>query len=215
MDGESIALSRLAECVYCHRLWYLKSLERLSNDNVFIIDGRIEHEEVHSDYIYADNDRVSVTNLLVYSNNLSLMGVCDLVEFESDFNGVRVPYCDYRVKVSPVEYKRGKIRKANDQIAQVTAQAMCLEEMYDCRIDTGYIYYTESGERLEIDISRTYRDVVSRTIDFIKHYNYEYIKPAYSRKCRGCSMFEICSPRELNIDAYLNVLWKGDDISSI
>ena len=41
--------------------------------------------------------------------------------------------------VVPVEYKRGEPQKDDVDILQLTAQALCLEEMLCCRIPGGYL----------------------------------------------------------------------------
>lgn len=56
----------------------------------------------------------------------------------------------------PVEYKRGEPQKDDVDILQLTAQALCLEEMLCCRIPGGYLYYGETRRRKKIDLTRRF-----------------------------------------------------------
>ncbi|HBI46447.1 MAG TPA: CRISPR-associated protein Cas4, partial [Planctomycetales bacterium] len=56
------------------------------------------------------------------SHRLRIVGVADLVEFHPGAAGLpETPF--------PVEYKRGKRRKWDNDEVQLCAQALCLEEM--------------------------------------------------------------------------------------
>lgn len=215
IDFDSIPISSVLDYVYCKRRWYLHSIEHEQESNIYIELGSIEHEYVDECHLNITNGVLTATNVAVYSNEYSLAGICDMVEFHEKFDGVRVPYCDYTVEIVPVEYKHGKVRSCNEYIAQVVAQAICLEEMYDCKIEKGYIYFVDADERYEVEITDKYRKMVFDAVDFIKNYNFENIKPEYSRKCKGCSVFDVCCPREINIRDYMDILWRCDDICTI
>lgn len=212
----SIPISAILDCVYCKRRWYLRNAERnISSENEYMTIGTIQHEYVSKCHSEVINGVFTITNVLVYSELYNMIGLCDTIELFRDSDGVKTPYCDYRVNIVPVEYKHGKVRMCNEYMSQVAAQAMCLEEMYRCRIDRGCIYFVDANERFTVEIDDKLRKTVTDAVDFIKGYDFELIKPSYSRKCRGCSMFDICDPREINIHDYLNILWDGDESCSV
>lgn len=70
-----------------------------------------------------------------------------------------------------------------------------------------------SDECVRVNIDDTLRNHVHDVIQKInEYYDSPYlIKPAYSRKCKNCSVYNICCPRKNNIDEYLKLLWKEDD----
>lgn len=205
-----ICVSEILDIVYCKRRWYLRSIEKQSGENNYITEGRILHSDVDVSSVRKDGDTVLVTNAVVYSNVHNLYGYCDLIQFEPLYNGVSVPYCDYKVEIIPVEYKHGKVRNCNEYNAQVVAYAMCLEEMYGCKINKGLIYFAEEDSYVSVDMTDFLRKVVENSVEFVKNYDNSVIKAFYSRKCRGCSMLDTCRPKELNISDYIEFLWKGD-----
>lgn len=211
IDQRDITLSEILDVVYCKRRWYLHTIEGYDASNVYMTYGKIEHETVDKSKIFVKDNLLSMTNVAVHSDKYNLFGLCDLVEFYEDLNGISIPQCDYNVKLVPVEYKHGKVRTCNEYIAQVVAQAICLEEMYSCEIDTGYIYFVDADDRYEIKISDAYRHMVIDAVSFIQTYDFVPVKAFYSRKCRGCSVSEICASRKSNISDYLDILWNGGD----
>jgi hypothetical protein len=71
----------------------------------------------------------------VSKKNHTLKGRCDEVEFHSDGT------------VYPVEYKHGKKQKWLNDDLQLAAQAICLEEMLNIRIERGAIFHKASMHR--------------------------------------------------------------------
>ena len=60
----------------------------------------------------------------------------------------------------PLNTKHGVRRNELEYEVQMAAQAMCLEEMYNCKIDKGYVYYGDDRRRIEVTIDDYYRDLV-------------------------------------------------------
>lgn len=79
--------------------------------------------------------------------NLGLSGVCDIVEFHQDEQGVPLFGEDGAWMPVPVEYKRGKSKSGECDRLQVCAQAMCLEEMLGCDIASGFLFYKQTQSR--------------------------------------------------------------------
>ena len=59
--------------------------------------------------------------VLLRCQRLRLVGKADVVEFHRQDDGSEVPF--------PVEYKRGRRRKWDNDDVQLCAEALCLEEM--------------------------------------------------------------------------------------
>lgn len=209
-----ITLSSILDCVYCKRRYYLRIVEQQneSRNNIYMEMGRQEHQDVDKSTSGFVNGIYTMTNVLVHSDKYNLIGICDMIEFVESYDGISCAYTDYPVDIVPVEFKHGRSRHCNEYIMQVVAQSVCLEEMYSCKINYGYIYYVDSDERVRVGITQSYRNMLVDVIDFIKSYDFGLIKPVYSRKCTGCSMIDICCPRETCLDDYINDLWRLEDV---
>lgn len=206
---ESISISSVSEFVYCKRRWYLRNVENLSADNFLIVEGKLQHEEIHTPKIIDDGEKIIVNNLQVYHPEYNLYGFCDQVEFIYKSDGINTPYCDYPCLPVPVEYKHGKMRESKAYEAQVITQALCLERMFGCKIGYGYVYYIADKARKEVLINKSSKEDVVAALSLIRNYNGEPIKPEYSRKCNGCAMKDICQPKKYNIENYMEILWEG------
>lgn len=208
MKSVQITPGMILDCVYCKRRYYLRSIERNNaSQNVYMELGKEGHEIVDIPSAKFVNGVFTMTSVQCYLEKYNLYGICDMVEFPEIYGGIIMDYVDYPVAVVPVEFKHGKTRFCNEYIAQLVTYAMCLESIYNCHIDYGYIYYIDSDKRVKVDISETYRRLVTNAIYFITNYDGSLIKPKYSRKCKDCSMFDTCRPRETNIKDYVKELW--------
>lgn len=205
---DSIPISSVSEFIYCKRRWYLRNIEKLSLDNHLFVEGRIQHEKIHTPKITNDGEKIIVNNLQIYHPEYNLYGFCDQVDFIYKSDGVRVPFCDYPCIPIPIEYKHGKVRESKAYECQVIAQTICLEKMYNCKISQGYVYYVEDKQRKEVLINVNRKREVVETISLIRSYSNELINPEYSKKCRGCSMKEICQPKKYSVDKYMELLWE-------
>ena len=98
--------------------------------------------------------------------------------------------------VVPVEYKRGEPQKDDVDILQLTAQALCLEEMLCCRIPGGYLYYGETRRRKKIEFDEEIRDKTNDIfLEMHKYYDRRYTpKAKRTRSCNACSLKDICLP---------------------
>ena len=97
----------------------------------------------------------------VFSRTLGLSGECDVVEFRKNAEqGISLRGKGGYYTVYPVEYKRGAPKESLCDILQLTAQAMCLEEMLYCTISEGALYYFDTHHRVKISITDELRDYV-------------------------------------------------------
>ena len=84
----------------------------------------------------------------------------------------------------------GRPKYGEEDISQLCGQALCLEEMFGCRIDYGYLYYGEPRKRQKVIFTDELRTQVK---DMLKEMH-EYYKRGYTPKvkttpkCKSCSI---------------------------
>ena len=76
----------------------------------------------------------------VKSDKLGVVGVCDVVEFHEDTNGISLNGRNGKWIPRPVEFKHGRSKKGQEDEAQLCGQALCLEEMLCCDIKKGICF---------------------------------------------------------------------------
>jgi CRISPR-associated exonuclease Cas4 len=160
-------------------------IEGLRGENAHTLIGDLAHE--HADlpgYEVAKGMKL-LRALPVWSERLGLNGKCDIVEQHAD--GVLVP----------VEYKKSRRRHFDNDDAQLCAQALCLEEMFQSRVERGAIFHAASKRRREVAFTAELRDLTARAIGDLHALvargavAVAVLKP----QCEECSLFEICLPQ--------------------
>lgn len=183
---ELLPLSALQHLLYCERQCALIHLEREWAENYFTAEGRVLHERAHEG---PDETRPGVRiarSLSVQSQTLGLFGYCDVVEFHADG------------RISVVEYKRGKPKEHRADEIQLCAQALCLEEMRQCTIPEGFLYYGKSRRRFEVPFDAALRTLTRETAERLHTMiaSRQTPPPVFvAKKCSACSLLEICMPR--------------------
>lgn len=203
-----LTLQGLSYLVYCKRRYYLAYIENLPQYNLFVELGTQAHEDVHKSQCIKISDGYQMTNYTVFSDVYDLIGICDMVEFLRSDDGVDIDFLNDRFQIVPIEYKLGKKRKSVEYIAQVVGQAMCLEEMFHCKINTACIYFTDSKERWYFEITNYYRNLVVEAVQFVRDYDLSVIPPEYKKRCKNCSLFDVCNPRDFHVSNYVDALWE-------
>ena len=96
-----------------------------------------------------------------------------------------------------MEYKKGKPKYTEEDILQLTAQAMCLEEMFSTQISEGALFYGETRRRERILITQELRMEVEGMFEEMHQYYQRGYTPKvkYSKVCQSCSLKEICLPK--------------------
>lgn len=198
-EDQYLMLSGIQHFVFCRRQWALIHIEQQWNENLRTIEGKLLHKKAHDGMISEKrNDLIISRGMQIFSPVLGISGVCDIVEFHrDDENGIPIFRREGKYVIYPVEYKRGEPKDNDADILQMTAQAMCLEEMLCCEIKKGYLFYGETRRRLEIAVDAPLREKV---IDIFKemHQYYERrytpkVKP--TKSCNACSLKDICLPK--------------------
>lgn len=207
-ENDQILISWIDEYVYCPRRFYLKVLEKYDSVNVYMVEGTIGHRNVDKPRIEKRHDYVKVFSHEVYSKKLRLYGKCDSIEFVKSYNGVYIPLLNGCFSLTPIEFKHGHIRNEKEYNLQLTAQAICLEEMYGCKIEKGYIYYLDSKERYEVEFDEKKRLAVTEYINKIRDLleSPKLIEPLYKKRCAKCSVYDICDPKNNIVNKYMSEL---------
>ncbi|MFO7871664.1 MAG: CRISPR-associated protein Cas4 [Kiritimatiellia bacterium] len=189
-EDELLPISALQHFAFCPRQCALIHLEQAWSENRLTAEGRILHERVHERGHETRGELRMEFGVPLRSLRLGLAGVADVVEFRRENR--KEPW-----RAFPVEYKRGKPKgEACDEI-QLCAQAMCLEEMMNCRVKSGAIFYGKTRRRHDVAFDDELRGKVEKTCAELR----ELLKsgktpPAdYGKRCKSCSVFGLCAPK--------------------
>ena len=179
-------LSALNDLLFCARRCFLHRVEGIWMENVHTTTGTLDHRRVHQTRDAEPAAGRTARGLWVTSHRLRLTGVCDLVEFRPE--SPDVPF--------PVEYKRGKRRKWDNDEVQLCAQAVCLEEMLGVAVPAGAVFHVKSKRRREIAFTA---DLRQRTADAAARLHALLTAtsappPVVHPKCKQCSVRTVCMP---------------------
>ncbi len=182
-----LPLSYLNQLLYCERrFWYMYVLGELAV-NAALLEGTLRHEHADQPGTERIEEGRVVRRLAVYSDRLRINGFCDLVE---ETGGV----------LRPVEYKRGKQgRWDNDQV-QLCSQALCLEERTGRTVPAGEIFYYRSRHRSEVPFTAELRAETEAAVTRVFALLAAGVLPAHTAhrvRCGECSLEPICLPREV------------------
>ena len=181
---DPVPLSLLNDFLYCQRRAALKAIEGLRGTNEHTVVGDSVHEQADVSGYETVKGVTLLRTLPVWSDRLRLNGKCDIVERHPDGSLV------------PVEFKKGKRRKFDNDDAQLCAQALCLEEMFGREVPQGAIYHASSKRRREVEFTEDLRRLTKQTIEAVHRLiNEEHVPQAvYKPQCSKCSLFDHCLP---------------------
>jgi len=188
----SIPISALQHYIYCPRQFALIHIEEIYEENIFTIDGNFVHERVDNADNYYNKQKECENSLPVWSDELGIYGVIDVVEFEEG-----IPF--------PVEFKRGKKEDKLADDVQLMAQGFCLEAMFDKNIEKGAVFYNKSRRRREVSFTPELRNELFETVNIVQNllYKKEVPPPVNDQRCRNCSLKRSCLPDiEVKIKKY-------------
>lgn len=232
-EDDFLMISGIQHFKFCRRQWALIHIEQQWAENVHTVTGELMHKKAHDASLTEKRKGVLITRALpIVSRELGASGVCDVVEFhncaeaneeqtlekqtgENEFSDSGVSLYGHRgrYRIYPVEYKKGKPKISEEDILQLTAQAMCLEEMFSAQVTEGAIYYGETRKRQNVVFTETLREQV-RTMfqEMHQYYSRQYTpKVRWHKGCSSCSLKEICMPKLGKTDSvksYLEQVWK-------
>jgi len=193
-----LPLSGIQHFLFCRRQWALIHVEQQWKENALTAEGRIMHKRADDPFFTETrNGVITARSVPIASYRLGPPGVCDVVEFTTSPDGVKLPNRDGLYLAAPVEYKRGKPKREPVDEAQLCAQAICLEEMLSLTIPRGYLYYGETRHREEIELTAELRTLVQEmSAEMHNYFSRGYTpKVKTSKACRSCSLADICLPK--------------------
>ena len=182
--SDPIPLSLLNDFLYCQRRAALKAIEGWRGTNEHTVVGDSFHEQADVSGYETVKGVTLLRALPVWSDRLGLNGKCDIVERHPDGSLV------------PVEFKKGKRRKFDNDDAQLCAQALCLEEMFGLDIPRGAIFHARSKRRREVEFTEDLRRLTEQAIEALHRQIEEEVVPqaVHKPQCSECSLFDHCLP---------------------
>lgn len=198
-----VPLSALQHFAYCPRQCALIHLEQAWVENLWTAQGQVLHQRVDSQQTDTRAGVRLERGASVTSERLGLTGNLDVLEIDVASGAL-----------TPVEYKRGKPKPQRWDHIQLCAQALCLEEMRNCHIDRGAIWYWQVRRRQWVELDAALRRETEATISAV----HELLEggmtplPEPGPKCRACSLLDLCQPQANARDhsaAYVESLYQS------
>jgi CRISPR-associated exonuclease Cas4 len=195
---DTLSISYLNALEYCPRRFYYECALGEFLDNAHVIEGTMRHARTDEGRTTTEDGITTLRRVWVWSDRLRLSGFADVVEEDDG-------------RLTPIEYKKGKMGEWLNDHVQLCAQALCLEEMLNCRIPHGYIFYFGTARREEVMFTKALQQHTEETIQ-LAFILLEHGKlpppligkqvgrtplPALHPKCRDCSLEPLCLPREV------------------
>lgn len=183
-----VQVSALNQYLYCPRRCALIYVEGVFEDNAYTLEGTLLHERTDTPGV-EERPGVRIARALpLFSRRLGLVGKADVVEFHRQPGGAETPY--------PVDYKRGRRRRWDNDDIQVCAQGMCLEEMMGADVPAGAVFHAGSKRRREVVFSEELRALTERTVTEVRALMMsQCVPPAVLHpRCDGCSLRPVCLP---------------------
>lgn len=181
-----IPLSALQHFLFCPRQCALIHVEQLWAEDAATAEGRAMHQRADTAPPERRQGVKILRALTLRSFSLGVSGRADVVEMHGG-----QPY--------PVEYKRGRPKAHRADEVQLCAQAVCLEEMFDCAVPQGALFYGATRRRVEIafdDALRTLTcDIARQTRALLA--SGQTPPPALKPGCANCSLHDLCAPESL------------------
>lgn len=89
MNAEPLMLSGIQHFAYCPRQWALIHIEQQWAENERTVDGNLMHRRAHdAQQTESRGDLLIMRGLRIRSNEMNITGVCDVVEFHRDSQGI-------------------------------------------------------------------------------------------------------------------------------
>lgn len=206
-------LSALNDLLYCERRCALHRIEEVWVENAHTLSGTLSHQRADKPVEWKCENGREVHGMWLKSDRLRLVGKADVVEFHPfvvpPLGGVSAAYSPNEQTAPPeggttnlsdipypVEYKRGKRKKWDNDDVQLCAQALCLEEMLGVEVPRGAIFHIQSKRRREVVFNDKLRKKTEATVARLHELLASDITPPAVLKpqCDGCSLREVCLP---------------------
>lgn len=217
-EEDYLLLSGIQHFAFCRRQWALIHIEQQWEENVRTFEGRVMHDKAHNpDFREKRKNILTVRAMKVFSRSMGISGECDVVEFHRSETGIALYGHDGLYIVVPIEYKRGTPKQHDADELQLTAQAMCLEEMLATQIEKGFLYYGETRRRVEVIFAQEIREKVRMYFaEMHSYYDRRYTpKVKMNTSCKQCSLYNLCIPqlcKSIPADKYVEDMIREDEL---
>jgi CRISPR-associated exonuclease Cas4 len=199
-EDDLLPVSALQHFMFCPRRCALVHIEQVWMENQLTVEGDILHERV--DELGRESRATLIVShgIGIRSLRFGITGKVDVVEFRLSTDargGCTLAGKEGRWTPYPIEYKRGSPRRGFGDDIQVCAQALCLEEMLECPVPAGAIYYASTRKRREIAFDAPLRAQTTTAIAGLQCLIAAGVipPPVYEKKCDTCSLFDLCQPK--------------------
>ncbi len=209
-EEDFVQLSGIQHFIFCRRQWGLINIAQVWEENFLTAEGRIMHDRAHDPFIKEKRNDVIISRAMpVISRRMGVTGECDVVKFTKADDGITLNGREGKFKVCPIEYKRGSPKADDSDRIQLTAQAMCLEEMLLCRIDEGALFYGETRRRERVEITDELRAKTEKAFREM-HDDLRFGRiaaPESHVHCGACSLKDACMPKlaRLSVSDYIRL----------
>lgn len=208
-EDDYLMLSGIQHFAFCRRQWAMIHIEQQWAENYRTTAGELMHKKAHEESSFEKRGSLlTVRGLRISSRELGLSGQCDVVEFHREESGIELFGYEGKWSPVPIEYKHGAPKENSADELQLTAQALCLEEMFQTRIPMGYLYYGENRRRTCVEFTQEIRQEVKQAAremhELFRKGHTPNVKPA--KKCKACSLEELCVPKlqkTMNVRTYI------------
>lgn len=210
-----LMLSGIQHFLFCKRQWALIHIENLWEENIYTSEGEILHSKADKPFIKEKRKNKIISRAMpISSKTLGLSGILDVIEFEKSEDGISIKGKNGKWKATIIEYKRGKKKKYSYDDCQLMAEAICLEEEFGVNLEYGYIYYGKTDTREKIIFEDKLRKLTIETAKLMhQYYNKKIIpKAEFYRKCKLCSLYEVCNPRLTKKPKNIHNYLYGEDL---
>jgi CRISPR-associated exonuclease Cas4 len=180
---EPILISALGHWVFCDRRSALQYVEGVWAENFYTVSGSLAHRAVDEGQPRWAEGKLHERAVHLWSERLGLTGLADTIIWEG-------------ASPVPMEHKPKAKRRHLSARVQLAAQALCLEEMFSCQLERGYLYDQSSRQRVPVLIDESLRALVKRTAEEMRGALAASRVPAarLDARCKGCSLHEFCLP---------------------
>lgn len=188
-DDQTVLVSAIEHYSYCPRQCALIHIEHIFDENIFTLRGSMAHSRVDEPIETEERGMRIERALPIWSEEYSLQGKADVVEFHPDGS------------IVPVEYKYGSKRSGGHDALQLCAQAICLEEMFCKSIAGVAIYSIKSHRRRDVIFTSELRTKTIEIVEAIRSMLAYKVtpEPVNDSRCRNCSLLQACMPETLSM----------------
>ena len=188
-ESDLIPISALQHFVVCPRQCALIHLEGVWIEDQRTAEGRVAHERVDRGGTETRDAVRRAYGVPLRSLRLGLAGRADAGEFHAvPGGGPEQPF--------PIEPKRGRPKRGDEDRVQLCAQALCLEEMLGVSVPAGAQFYGQSRRRAEVvfdDALRRRTEAVAVEVRALFDAG-ETPPPLAVAPCKSCSLLSACQP---------------------